>query len=237
MLNLTQLVGFGDGGEKTYYVGSATGTDSATLPAHQAGDLLIAFAFRDGSTTVPGTPSGWTIFDGGSGGANSCAFKLGYKTAASSSETSGTWTNANSLIVVVMRNVSILAGEAGQVAVAADSGSATNVPTFGYFYKQDLNSIGGPVQMLAFAGHRSTNTNLNTISSFNLNTEAPEISPQPTVTATLIASTIDATDTAVAYLTATYNFPNVGSCELVPNYTFTGTSSGFFAVSLGVFLN
>jgi len=40
-------------------VGSAKGVTSATLPTHQAGDLIIGFAYRDGSTTaptIPGTP-------------------------------------------------------------------------------------------------------------------------------------------------------------------------------------
>lgn len=42
------------------YVGGAVGaTDTLTEPAHSSGDLLIFVAGRDGSGTVPGTPSGY----------------------------------------------------------------------------------------------------------------------------------------------------------------------------------
>jgi len=85
-------------------IGSATGVNSATLPAHQAGDLILAFVFRDGSTTLPTQPSGWTSLTARTGslsGAASC--RLGYKIAQSGSETSGTWTNATAAIFVIYR--------------------------------------------------------------------------------------------------------------------------------------
>ena len=43
------------------FIGSVFSTSATpgTLPAHQAGDLLIGIAYR-ASSTVPGMPSGWT---------------------------------------------------------------------------------------------------------------------------------------------------------------------------------
>ena len=85
-------------------IGAATGVNSATLPAHQAGDLILAFVFRDGSTTLPTQPSGWTTlasrFSSLAGAASS---RLSYKIAQSGSETSGTWTNATAAIFVIYR--------------------------------------------------------------------------------------------------------------------------------------
>lgn len=86
------------------YVGSGTGTTTATLPAHQAGDFILGFAFRDGSTTNPSVPAGWTTLSAALDG-TACSGSLAWKRATSSSETSGTWTNATGLIVLVYRGV------------------------------------------------------------------------------------------------------------------------------------
>lgn len=49
-----------------------------TIPAGvQAGDLMIAFAFRSGSNTAPSLPSGWTAIE--NGGANTCSQRLAYR--------------------------------------------------------------------------------------------------------------------------------------------------------------
>lgn len=65
------------------------------MPTHQAGDLLIFFAANAGGTTVPTVPSGWfTIATHSASGRGAV---LAWKTAASASETSGTWTNATSV--------------------------------------------------------------------------------------------------------------------------------------------
>jgi len=88
------------------YVGSAAAeATSVTLPAHQAGDLIVFFAWNGGSSTVPTVPSGWSILFYGtrSSGANR-AYSLGFKQAASSAETSGTWTNAALVGVAVYRH-------------------------------------------------------------------------------------------------------------------------------------
>jgi len=90
------------------------------MPAHQAGDMLVFFAYRDGSTTLPTLPGDCTnITNNGGGTINGCA-RIAYKIAASGSETSGTWTNATSLVCLVYRP-----GTGETLSVGA-SASATN---------------------------------------------------------------------------------------------------------------
>jgi hypothetical protein len=87
------------------YVGSAAAeATSVTLPTHQAGDLLIMFAMR-AANGLPTIPSGW--FLGGSRTSSSgISLMIAWKVAASSSETSGTWTNAAAILSVVYRHTS-----------------------------------------------------------------------------------------------------------------------------------
>jgi len=78
---------------------SAVGT-SVTLGTHAVNDLITIFAYNNANTTIPTLPSGWvsqyTI-------ASTTGWRVAYKIAASSGETSGTWTNAEGLIALVHR--------------------------------------------------------------------------------------------------------------------------------------
>lgn len=90
------------------FVGSASAeATSVTLPAHQAGDLIVIFAGRTGSTGPPSVPAGWRFAaqSSVSGVAPpSLGASVGWKIAASSAETSGTWTGASMLLAVVIRD-------------------------------------------------------------------------------------------------------------------------------------
>lgn len=89
------------------FIGSATGTNTATMPSHQTGDLILVAAFRIGSSTAPSLPAGFTdVLSGGNATAPAISIRIGYKIAASGSETVGTWTNATSLEVHVFRGQS-----------------------------------------------------------------------------------------------------------------------------------
>lgn len=82
------------------------GSDTAnsttiTMPSHAAGDLLLFFAYRDNSATVPTIPSGWVTRVSFSQSAGSLA--IAYKHAQSNAETSGTWTNATQIFASVWR--------------------------------------------------------------------------------------------------------------------------------------
>lgn len=138
------------------YVGSATGTNTATMPAHQAGDLLMAFSYRDGNTTAPTLASGWLNVTTTSGSTNSA--RLALKMAASSSETVGTFTNATSTIVAVYRGVHPTEplGGAGTV-----TGSSTTIS-----YPAISPAISGSTSwVIGAAGHRSTNVAIETAPS------------------------------------------------------------------------
>lgn len=83
-------------------VGTATSTaNTVTLPAHQAGDMLIIVAHRGtgGAITVP---TGWSVVRHVDSGFQ--RLMVAWKTAASAAETSGTWTNATLMIAAVYRD-------------------------------------------------------------------------------------------------------------------------------------
>lgn len=86
----------------SYVSGNSSTGNTTTMSAHAAGDLLIAFAFRDGNTTSPTVPAGWTTI-GAPIGSNVCSWLPAFKIAANSSETTGTWTNATGVSVAVYR--------------------------------------------------------------------------------------------------------------------------------------
>jgi len=184
------------------YIGEATGADSATLPAHQAGDLILAFAFRDGSTSPPTQPAGWTTLS--SSGANVCSFRSAYKVAASNSETTGTWTNATTVIFLVFRGVQVWSGINLNVSARGGSGTVVTYNPNGFWQ--------GLSRLIAFAGHRSTDTALET----------------PPGTLTLIVNPVDATDEAAAFQSAVDNFGNWTSTDV----SVGGTASGWITFTL-----
>lgn len=75
---------------------------SVTLGTHAKGDILLICAVRDGSTTNPTIPSGWTNITNTSDG-TLMSISVGWKRAASGAETSGTWTNATGIMCHVYR--------------------------------------------------------------------------------------------------------------------------------------
>lgn len=128
-------------------IGSATGTTSCTLPTHQAGDLIIIFAFRDGSTTAPSLPANyWNITNNG---ANTCSMRVGYRIAPSAGTSSGTWTNATSVIGVVYRGARV-----GSFAVGGAASTTVNYPARTLLYSNNTSWVVGA------AGHRSIDTNV-----------------------------------------------------------------------------
>lgn len=138
------------------YVGAVNGTTTATLPAHQAGDVIIAFAYRDGSTTAPTVPAGWTtIASGTGGGGSSNASALAYKVAASSAETVGTFTNATNLVIGVYRGCRAANPIGGN---ATTTGSSTTIT-----YPAVTMARGdGSSWVVGASGHRSTNVAIET---------------------------------------------------------------------------
>lgn len=135
------------------FVGSATGTTSATLPAHQANDLIVGFAFRDGSTTLPTVPAGWTTQD--SGAANANCLVLVSKIAASSGETTGTFTNATSVNFHVYRGIDLTT----PIGAKAQGVSTTTSHTFPGL---TLQVTDGTSWVGAFIGSRAIDSAIET---------------------------------------------------------------------------
>lgn len=81
----------------------ALGT-TCEVPPHDAGDTLIAWAINQGANTVPTLAAGWTQLQTATGTTGDLGgAMLATKVAASSSETSGTWVNADTLSITVVK--------------------------------------------------------------------------------------------------------------------------------------
>jgi hypothetical protein len=131
------------------YVGGQVGVNTLTIPTHQVGDLIIAFAYRDGNNTAPTVPNGWTLIGTASGG-NSNSSVACYKIAQSTSETFGTFTNATSVLCHVYRGAKDVGGQNSNGAQS----TTVNYPAV------TMQVTDGSSWVVGFAGHRSVNTNL-----------------------------------------------------------------------------
>ena len=120
---------------------ASAASTSLTLPSHQAGDLLVMMVAR---TTQAGiaVPSGWKRFDGRSGGFGHNF--LASRRAASSSETSGTWTGAEGLICAVLRDSDNYIVEMGTGGM---TGLTTNSISFASLLNSDATSTSFDARM------------------------------------------------------------------------------------------
>ncbi len=132
--------------------GAVNGEAFTTMPVHQAGDILIMFAHRDGSVVAPPVPAGWSTWGTGSG-ANGNSSVGGYKIATSSTEVSGTWASATNLVCHVYRGQHVTSPIGGS-ADTGGSGTGITYPAL------TMTDTGGTSLVLGFAGHRENNVNL-----------------------------------------------------------------------------
>lgn len=134
------------------YVASAKGVNTVTLPSHQAGDVLIAWAIRDGSSTPPSLPAGWTRISPSNLCCNSLGFTLAWKVASTSNETVGTFSNASSLIVSQYRP-----GNGYSVSIGAYATGGSSSAVNASYPALTLQTTDGSSWVLGFFGHRSPN--------------------------------------------------------------------------------
>jgi hypothetical protein len=140
------------------FVGGAVGVTSATLPAHQAGDLILAYAYNAASNTIPTAPAEFTFIASQSGNTN--ALIVAWRIATGSGTASGEWTNAQHVGFQVYRNVDQTA-PIGTVR----NGSATNSTSISYPALTGGTALqvqDGTSWVAGIAGHRSINTALET---------------------------------------------------------------------------
>jgi len=93
---------------------------SVPLGSHQKGDIFIAAAIRTANVTAS-LPAGWIGFF--SAGTNNLSMRLGFRVAQSDSETSGTWTNATGLSIIILRPT------VGTIAVPGASSQVAGIST------------------------------------------------------------------------------------------------------------
>ena len=140
----------------SYISAASAAATSVTLGTHTTNDLITIFAFNNTSATVPTLPSGWvnqyTV-------TATIGWRVGYKIATGSSETSGTWTNADGLIAIVHRPSSgalVLPG-----SNVASSGTATNI-TYGAIASTLDRTNANDRWFLTFASTRTADSSVET---------------------------------------------------------------------------
>lgn len=139
------------------YVGVAAGTNSATLPSFQSGDIAVCFAFRDGSTTNPTIPAAFTNITNTSDG-TSCSASIGWRRLVYTDTTTGTWTNASRVVVVVYRGCEPFITPVGGGANAAGTTNTVSYNTV------TMTRANGTSWVIGLVGHRSVDTTVDSAS-------------------------------------------------------------------------
>lgn len=138
-------------GAITKVAADCTGTSSCTTTGNAIGDIELAVATRDLTTTAASTPAGWTAVASGSINGTSTAdsvMTLFCKIATGTSEASGTFTNATHVNIQVYR---------GQVA--GNTAACTNTSAIlgtAFFFTSTINTT-------------TTTETFNAVTNFDLN--------------------------------------------------------------------
>lgn len=136
-------------------VGSQTATSNTlTIPAHQAGDIIVSYAYVSITTSIPiPTGNNWESVSTSTDATTSVSQVMATKKAISSSESFGTWTGATRVAVAVFRGSD---GVGGIVSPYFVNGTALNwrIPTA-------QKRADGTSWIVRFAGSESA-TNLRT---------------------------------------------------------------------------
>ena len=135
------------------YVGQSTANGTtASIPAHNVGDLLLVFAYKSGNNTPPTIPSGWITINA-SGAANNSS-SLAYRIATGSDSGSG-FTGANEIVTLVYRGVSV-ASPIGANAFQHANSTTVTYPAL------SLNVTNGSSWVVGSAGAADKNTTIET---------------------------------------------------------------------------
>lgn len=133
---------------------------TVAISTPNAGDLILVFAHRDGSTSPPTLPSGYTTIDGPTG-ANTNSARTAYRISDGTETSVPTFTNATSIAVVVLRGW-------GAIGAFLQSGGNSATMSYGGLTLQDGS---GRSWIVGFGGHR-TATNVGTNAPTGLTTES-----------------------------------------------------------------
>jgi len=139
---------------------AATAGTITTMPAHQAGDLIVVFARVNGNSAVPATPSAsgtvpaWTTIVSSVSGYGSN--KTSYAIATASTTTTGIWTSANALMVAVFRRA--LSPFIANAAASATAFTSTSAPIIAL---SKTNGTSALVHFYGFGDGANTVTSIN----------------------------------------------------------------------------
>lgn len=106
---------------------------SVAIPTHQAGDLILLFAFRSGASTLPTVPSAsgtvpaWNTLDSTTGTTQAAGITAWF-IATANNHTSGTWTGATDMIAVVISGEKTTAPIGGHAIANGGNASGSNAP-------------------------------------------------------------------------------------------------------------
>lgn len=132
---------------------SATAT-SVAIPAHTAGDLLLLFAYRDDNNNYPTKPSASgtvpTWLDINSGHNNDNCNLTCYCVATADNHTTGTWTNATGIVVVVITGQQATSPIGGNATSGSSAQNQAVAPAISTLTRTD-----GTSGVIAFVGHRT----------------------------------------------------------------------------------
>ncbi len=134
---------------------SAISSSTITLPAFTAGNIAIAFAYRNGNTTPPSAASGWTTITSTSG-ANTNSRRISYR-VLQSGDAALTFANATALQVIVLQ------GQSATNPVGASSSGGTNTTTM-TLPALTVTNTGGQAWLLGFGGSKGTTANQKSVS-------------------------------------------------------------------------
>lgn len=125
-------------------------SNTITLPTHAEGDQLLLGAFRAGSNGAPGTPTGWTAENTGTGSSTSGAV---FSKVAGASEANPTSANAT--------NLCVQAYQATTIAVGASANAYTATGDVDY-PALTLEDTTGKSWVVGFGMHRRNDGAVNT---------------------------------------------------------------------------
>jgi hypothetical protein len=108
---------------------------SSTIPTHAVGDDIHVFAFTNAAATAPTKPSAggtvpaWATIDSGTGGSGFSAIHHANFVATATNHTSGVWTGATLILVVVIRGQKSSGSPIGGHAILGSFTTAVTAPS------------------------------------------------------------------------------------------------------------
>lgn len=151
-------------------IATASGDTSVSFASGlQAGDVIIAQAFRDGDTTIPSTPSStWQTL--GTLAGTGCAARYCIAVATGSSFSSGTFANASSVHAIALRGVNATHA-IGDILLTESADATVNLGNLNRWLGTNANCNS---KALLMVGHRGSGATLAAPSGFTQQADAAQ---------------------------------------------------------------